>query len=141
MKKNTLGIIIAGIIFLIIVLSILFITNPNKNLTSQSLKTPNDSPAGIQATPPVIKTVTVTQNGFTPKTITINAGEVIIWENKSGKAATVNSDSHPDHTKYRDLNLGEFDNGSKIQVQIQTPGSYTYHNHLSPTQKGEIIVK
>lgn len=88
-----------------------------------------------------IVTVDLTSNGFNPSQIIVKKGERIIWVNKSGKIATVNSDNHPTHLLYPFLNLGEFNNGSSLQVVMNTIGTFTYHNHYQPSQKGTIIVK
>lgn len=86
-------------------------------------------------------TVTLTQNGFEPKEITIKPGERVIWVNNSKQPATVNSDPHPAHTLYPFLNLGEFADGSSVQVVFTEAGTYGYHNHLRPDEKGTVIVK
>ena len=86
-------------------------------------------------------TVNLTKNGFEPQEINIKAGTRVIWLNKSGGPATVNSDVHPTHLLFPFLNLGEFSNGSSVQVVFSKPGTYTYHNHLRPEQRGRVVVK
>lgn len=84
--------------------------------------------------------IVLSNTGFTPKTVSVKKGTRVIWMNNSGGAATVNSDDHPTHTKFPFLNLGEFGPGSNLQVILDKPGTYTYHNHLQPTMTGTIIV-
>lgn len=88
-----------------------------------------------------VSEVSVTQSGFEPQTITIKPGVTVVWSNKSGGDVTVNSDNHPTHLLWPFLNLGKFANGSKVSVVFKTAGTYTYHNHLNPSQKGTVIVK
>jgi len=86
-------------------------------------------------------TVNLTANGFEPATVTIKAGETVVWVNKSGDTATVNSNNHPTHLLYPPLNLGQFANGGKLQLTFDKPGSYGYHNHLDPSKKGIVVVQ
>jgi plastocyanin len=85
--------------------------------------------------------VTITENGFSPSMLTIKTGESVTWQNKSGVRATVNSDPHPTHTDYEPLNLGEFSDGESLNLTFDTPGTYSYHNHLNSSQTGTIAVE
>lgn len=86
-------------------------------------------------------TVKLSSNGFSPATIEVAPGTRVVFINESGESATVNSDDHPNHTKYPFLNLGEFGNNSSVQAVFEKAGTYTYHNHLNPSQKGTVLVK
>lgn len=88
-----------------------------------------------------LQKVILSAKGFEPATITIKAGESISWSNNSGKEATVNSDPHPTHNFHAFLNLGTFASGSSVQAKFEDSGTYHYHNHLNPSQKGIIVVK
>lgn len=88
-----------------------------------------------------INNVTFTKSGFNPKTITIKAGTRVIWLNKSGASATVNSDNHPTHQVYPPLNLGKFPDRSSVQLVFDKPGKYGYHNHLDTSQTGTVVVE
>ena len=85
--------------------------------------------------------ITLTQDGFSPSTLTIKAGTKVTWANKSGDQATVNSNPHPVHSDYSPLNLGGFSDGSTLSLVFDKAGIYGYHNHLNPSQSGTIIVK
>ena len=130
--------VILGIALVIVILIAgIFITSSKSDIpnSSQSIET-NEIP-----TPPKILDVSLTNNGFVPKTITINKGETVSWINKSNEDGTVNSDPHPTHNLYKFLNLGEFPPGSTVQAIFSETGTFTYHNHLNPSQKGTVIVK
>lgn len=86
-------------------------------------------------------TVTLTANGFSPQTLTIQAGATVSWVNKSGDDATVNSNPHPTHTNYPPLNLGNFSDGGTLSLTFPTPGTYGYHNHLNPSETGTVVVQ
>ncbi len=93
------------------------------------------------ATASAQNTITLTQNGFSPSTLTIKVGTTVTWINKSGTQATVNSNPHPIHTDYPPLNLGSFSNGAILSLIFNKAGTYGYHNHLNPGQTGTIIVQ
>jgi plastocyanin len=84
--------------------------------------------------------IVLTDQGFNPETISVKKGTRVIWVNNSQEAATVNSNEHPTHTEFPFLNLGEFEPGSSLQIILDKPGKYTYHNHLDDTKTGTIIV-
>lgn len=88
-----------------------------------------------------IKEVILKKKGFSPASVTIKRGETVTWINQSGSDAGVNSVPHPTHNLHRFLNLGVFPNGSSVQATFETSGSYNYHNHLSPQQRGTVVVK
>ncbi len=85
--------------------------------------------------------VIVGKDGFSPQSQTIKKGETVMWINKSGETVTVNSDPHPTHNLHRFLNRGELPSDSSVQVTFEESGTYGYHNHLSPSQTGTIIVE
>ena len=113
--------------------------NPYQSPATQTVTSPTEaaatSPAASQ------NSVSLTSSGFTPATLTVKAGSTVTWTNNSGETATVNSDPHPTHTNYPPLNLGRFDNGGTLSLTFDKPGTYGYHNHLNPSERGTIIVQ
>jgi len=109
------------------------------NKKSSPIATPSMNSQESVATPnnPIV-TITLTDSGFTPKDAAVKTGTRVIWVNKSGEAATVNSNDHPTHRLYPFLNLGEFPSGSSVQAVFEKAGKYSYHNHYSPSQTGTI---
>lgn len=87
------------------------------------------------------KMVNLTKAGFEPQTITIKVGTKVTWVNKSGETATINSDPHPTHTLWPFLNLGRFEDGASVSATFDKAGTYTYHNHLNPSQTGTVVVE
>lgn len=85
--------------------------------------------------------VTLTADGFRPNNLTIKAGATVVWVNKSGSTATVNSSPHPSHTDFPRLNLNSFPDGGTLSLTFDKPGTYKYHNHLNPSQFGTIVVQ
>lgn len=86
--------------------------------------------------------VTLTDNGFSPKEITVHSGEAVRWINNSTQnKASVNSDDYPTNKKYPELNLGEFQKGSTLVHIFQKPGTYTYNDYFHHTWGGTIVVQ
>lgn len=112
-------------------------TTPTPTATTSS-PTTSASPSAVMEKG---RNVTVNANGFAPQTLSIKAGTKVTWTNKSGETATVNSAPHPTHTLFPFLNLASFDDGASVEVVFDKAGTYTYHNHLNPSQTGTVIVE
>lgn len=80
-------------------------------------------------------------SGFTPASVNAKVGQKVIFKNTSSKAVQVNSDPHPVHTLYPELNIGMINAGGSMSLTFSTTGTKTYHNHLSPSEKGSIVVQ
>ena len=136
---NSKILVITALIVLVILVGITFISTQNKNKTTAQVNTQTNTKA--QNNNESSMTVLLTANGYEPAEIKIKAGAQIVWTNKSGSTATVNSDNHPAHLLWPFLNLGTFKNGETVSVVFDKAGTYTYHNHFNPTQKGKVIVE
>jgi len=138
--------LLLAIIGLIIVFGAFTFLGNKKTSTPSSIKQP-ESMKSQQATPAVtqannqVANVILGDSGFVPKDIIVKAGARVIWVNKSGKAATVSSDDHPTHRLYPFLNLGEFADGSSVQVVVEKAGKYSYHNHFNASETGTITAQ
>lgn len=106
-----------------------------------STQVPKQETSNLQMAQEKSETITLTQDGFKPNSLAVKSGTRVIWLNKSGKTGTVNSEPHPAHTLYPVLQLGSFEDGSSVQTVFDKTGTYTYHNHLNPSQKGTVIVE
>lgn len=142
--------LVIGIVIIIIVLGgmFLFLKTNNQASNNSSLNAQPTNQTRTTSAPTVSSTatektveVTLTSQGFSPSTITIDKGTKVVWTNKSGEAATINSDPHPFHTDYAPLNLGSFNDGEKLELVFNKSGTYKYHNHLNASEKGTIVVK
>ena len=135
MNKN----LILVVVFILIIIGGIYLFYPAKPSNKNSVA--NITPTQAIKLPEKSQGIILTKSGFEPSEIKVKAKTLVVWINKSGEPATVNSDNHPTHRLYPFLNLGEFANGSSIQVAFDNPGRYTYHNHLNPEQKGTVIVE
>lgn len=132
--KEMIGRIFLG---MIILTALAFIITPKPQEKKLTYRSPTVAPQNPRAT---THTVILNSKGFEPSIIKIKKGEVIIWTNKSGKEASVNSADHPTHKLFPVLNLGSFQDGQSVQARIFRTGELKYHNHLNPSQTGTITV-
>lgn len=102
---------------------------------------PTTPPVISPSEPGMMETVTLDQSGFSPKEVKIKVGTKVVWMNQSGAMAAVNSALHPTHLLYPPLNLGQFEDGASLELVFDQPGTYRYHNHLTPTQFGRVVVE
>lgn len=142
--NSKLLLLLGAVVILVVVAVTLFTGKPN-NQATQQINNTNISPSATQASgannQAKITNVELTSNGFVPASLKVKIGTQIVWTNKSGTTATVNSDVHPTHLLWPFLNLGSFDDGKSVSVVFDKAGTYTYHNHFNPSQKGTVIVE
>lgn len=87
------------------------------------------------------KTVNATKKGFEPEILKVTVGTKVTFINKSDTTADVSSAIHPTHALFPLLNLGTFNDGGSLSVKFDKQGTYKYHNHLNPSQTGEVVVE
>jgi plastocyanin len=107
---------------------------------------------------PTFKVVTLTDNGFSPTSITIARGETIRFVNDSSRNMWVGADEHPTHTEYdgtstrehcaNGMNTGaSFDQctavakGVSWDYTFEKSGTFGYHNHVGASNTGTIVVQ
>lgn len=121
-------------------------TTPNVSIqpTSEVSVDTTTTPTATEGSPATVRaeeTITLTSNGYSPASLTVKVSTKVIFVNKSGKTATIDSDPHPVHTSFPALNLGAFKDGETLIFTFDKAGTYGYHNHLNATQKGTIVVQ
>ncbi|HEY0948289.1 MAG TPA: hypothetical protein VGE53_02280 [Candidatus Paceibacterota bacterium] len=107
---------------------------------------------------PAFAVVTLTDSGFTPSTLTVNAGETVRFINESSRGMWVGSDDHPTHTDYDGTATrehcangmatnGTFDQCASVNkgdywdYTFERAGSFGYHNHVGASNTGTIVVR
>jgi plastocyanin len=86
--------------------------------------------------------VKITDNGFEPSTLTINAGDTVKFENESSDDAWPASNVHPTHQLYPGFDAKKpLLPGESYSFTFEKTGSWGYHNHLEPDVQGTIVVK
>ena len=90
-------------------------------------------------------TVTFADSGVSPTSLEVKSGEAVTWVNESSETVEIGSDTHPTHTLNPELTGGEFvlelAPGKSASVVLTKVGSWGYHNHLNPGEKGTVIVE
>lgn len=71
----------------------------------------------------------------------LKPGDRIEFENKDDQPIQIQSNPHPLHTGFSDLNIGRLDKGGKKTVSFPSLGTFGWHNHLSPSQTGSVTLK
>ena len=80
-------------------------------------------------------------NAYTPSTLNIKSGDIVVFKNKSKDTFWPASNPHPLHTDYP-----EFDPkkpvaaGQMYQFKFLKVGVWKFHDHLNPTARGVVTV-
>ena len=128
-------------------------------LRSQQSAPPVSEPSSDVVTPqspvsqaPVVeeRIITYTDSGYSPATLQVKKGETATFKNQSLQSMWTASAAHPTHRAYPTIGgcLGStFDACKGVQpgdswsFKFDIAGTWKYHNHLSPTDTGTIIVQ
>lgn len=98
--------------------------------------TARPSPAQANSQKPTIR---YKSSGFEPKKLTVKAGQEILISNDI--RVEFSSEPHPSHTENSELNL-EITNPSKgAAFTPNKKGTFGFHDHLKPSNSGEITVE
>lgn len=85
--------------------------------------------------------VTRTNQGFSPKSLTIHPGDTIIFKNATQHAFWPASDPHPTHTFFSLFDPKHpLTTNQTWSFTFTKSGIWSFHDHLSPMMKGTIIV-
>lgn len=87
-------------------------------------------------------TVEYKENQFVPSEIKIKKGDTVSWINKSGSSMWPASAFHPTHQVYPGFDaLKSFGNGESYSFKFDQVGSWKYHNHVSASITGVVVVE
>ncbi|MEK7208448.1 MAG: hypothetical protein AAB699_02775 [Patescibacteria group bacterium] len=102
-----------------------------------------ETAAESDANAPKEVTVTYDANGFSRKTVTVKKGDTVIFQNKTGKPASVASAKHPTHLLYPEFDQYKTAERGKDEFRFtfEKVGAWNYHDHLNPTMTGTVIVE
>ena len=86
--------------------------------------------------------VHVTDEGFEPRSITVEAGRTVVFENVGDEAHWPASDDHPTHQEYPGFDPKRpVQPGTEWSFTFDRPGEWGYHDHMNPYLTGEIVVR
>lgn len=92
------------------------------------------APAAAYAAPAPVATVHVKNFAFSPATLTVKAGDTVVFVNDDDDAHTVTSTGGTFDSKGLDTN-------GSWEYTFKKPGKYAYFCALHPYMKGTIVVK
>jgi plastocyanin len=148
------GIIIAIVIIIVLIIAIVVwkmksgSTTPNtsapvateSNTETQSVQGTSTENTSVAPAPKTV-TVSLTNSGFSPASITINAGDTVKFVNNSAGRMWVASNPHPAHTDYPGFDeKSAAGNGESYNFTFDRAGTWGYHNHLNIAEKGTVVV-
>lgn len=160
MNGNAIGAIVV-LVIIIVGGWFLFRGTPAQAPTTEVPVT-NQMPVVGSTTPEMIvenvapaTTVTYTDQGFSPKEVSIAQGTTVTFVNQSSGKMWVASAKHPDHTVYSGTSLSQhcpdttnaaFDEcageepGATFSFTFGKAGTWKYHDHLNSKMFGSIVV-
>lgn len=136
MSKKNLAIIIV-LVIVVGIGAVVWMTRGSSS-TTNSTTSGNSTSSSSQSS---AATITYSDSGFSPSTVTVHSGDTITLKNTSSASMQFDSDPHPVHTGDPELNVGEISPGQSATLQVAAKGTHGYHNHLNPAQTGTIVVQ
>lgn len=100
----------------------------------------NTPPVNDETGQETAATITATDDGFTPDTVTIKKGQSIKVVNNSSSSIEFSSADHPTHLQDPELNMSELAPGESGTITPENVGTHGYHDHLHATHTGKIVV-
>lgn len=98
----------------------------------------DNDPDSVSAT----HTVTYTNSGFSPSSLTIKQGDTVNFVNQSDRDFWPASNDHPNHTIYSDFDArDEIESGGSYSFTFERVGAWGYHNHELEGHTGTIVVE
>ena len=143
------------IIFVLIVATLIGIWLPY--VRYQKLQNQNPSPTVNSQAAEV--QVIYTNEGFTPNIVTVKVGTTVAWVNRSSRPMWIASDPHPSHTGLPGFDqqgiiipgasfLAPFfapqasaHGPSMYEYTFTKTGTWNYHNHIFPNDRGTVIAE
>lgn len=117
-------------------------TNANVSVNTPPANTHFSGEGDIQAPDIQVREVVYNGSTFSPASLTIKAGDIVVFKNESNTSFWPASDPHPTHTNYPGFDAGKaIAAGSTFEFKFTKVGTWGYHNHLNPAQHGTIKVQ
>lgn len=96
---------------------------------------------GHESSRPADFTILMTPEEFVPSELTIKKGQSVQWSNEDTDYRWPASDLHPIHEIYPEFDPREpLAPGESWVFTFQRAGSWRYHDHLRPGERGVVIV-
>lgn len=125
--------------------------NSNSNLNTNTDKPSNNSndnsqgkysdESDIQNGDTAVQEIVYDGAKFTPSSLTIKKGDIVIFKNEGEKGFWPASGPHPQHTNYPEFDAkASVAPGKSFQFKFEKVGSWPFHDHLNSSAYGNIKV-
>lgn len=85
-------------------------------------------------------TISFTDQGFSPRSITVKQGTTVVIKNDSSRDVQFSSDDHPAHRDNPEMNLSPLAPGESSSYFANTVGTWGFHDHIDESQTGSVTV-
>ena len=85
--------------------------------------------------------VAITDEGFSPSTISVSKGTKVVWVNNTAAPHKVGANPFPDATSLPDLNSEAIAPDQSYSYTFENAGSFDYADYTNPTVGGTVQVK
>lgn len=151
--KSPLFFALLGAVVVLVVIGGVSVFNRGAKLAAPDLQ-PENSLSLTELTqvsePGVVgPTVTYTDEGYSPATISVKKGQSVTFQNESARNMWTASDPHPTHQDYPTsggCETSTFDSckgtppGQSWSFTFDAIGEWNYHDHLRPSRSGAVTV-
>ena len=88
-----------------------------------------------------VKTVSMTDTGFLPASITVPVGTTVLFVNNGQAPHWPASDPHPEHSDLPAFDAKQpLQTGEEYSYTFSEAGTWKYHDHLMPSVTGVVVV-
>ncbi len=134
-KSVTIGVVIVLVIgggYLFLNKDSVYVSSGNSNSSAT-----NQTSTDVK----VAATINYSNNGFSPISTVVKAGDVVAVTNNSTSDLRMQSNPHPAHTDDTDLNVGLVGVGKTQNFTVTKTGTYSFHNHYNPSDTAKITIE
>jgi plastocyanin len=85
--------------------------------------------------------ISITEEGFSPATVTVEQGMTVVWSNDTAKPHRVGANPYPDASSLPGLQSGDIAPGDTYAYTFDAAGTYGYTDYTEPTVGGSVQVK
>jgi plastocyanin len=114
-------------------------TPETSNVASNTNATP-DRADQAAPTPSERVSITYTNSGFEPRSLTVKKGTIITVKNESSSDVQFSSGEHPSHRANPEMNLEVLSSGESGSYTTTKVGTWDFHDHLNENRTGTITV-
>ncbi len=145
MERSRSSKLVVGIVLLVLGVALLIWALTGRKAeapatsTEVSQSTNTQSPADTSSQSDTA-TITFTNEGFSPETLTVKAGTVVTVKNESDDSVQFSSDDHPTHRENTEMNMKTLASGQSGTFTAKTVGTHGFHDHINDSKVGTLVV-